>query len=169
MPGNLKDLNFDILQLESIPEFKGNRNFFSIYELLLNQLTHAMNIGISDILVSALRKHPEIAQYRDQEKYPPGKNRMIALLEYTVVSKHAPIVQLVLNNVPTGKLKFDILLKLNMKGSRLTIRDGKILEILPGVCIGSGSLEYEGFPLLERKESPFELPESIHFEGGISI
>ena len=140
----------------------------SFYELMIVKLCEAMDIEISNILVWGWRKHREILQYRDQ-KNPPGGSHQVPLLEHALVSKHSPTIQPVINKVPLAKLKFDIALKLKLKGVKLFIRDGKIMEVKTGTCTGNGSIGYGGFTLLEKKTAPYDLPGSIVFEQGIPI
>jgi hypothetical protein len=167
--GILNNPNFDGIKRRMIQEFKGITIPPSAYELLIMKLSDAMDIKIGDILVWAFRKQREILQYRDPAKYPHGEDQVVYLLEHTIISKHSPTIQPKLNKIPGPKIKFDIVLKLRLKGAKLIIRDAKIIKLLTGTCIGSGSVEYEGFALLEKKTSPFELPGSIPFEAGIPI
>lgn len=169
IPGILNNPNFDKVKQQIVQEFEGVRILPSIYELLIMKLADALDIEVGDVLVWAFRKHREVAQYRDQKKYPPGEDHVVHLLEHTVVSKHSPTIQPKLNKVPGPKIKFDVVLKLRLRGAKLIIRDAKITQIMTGSCTGSGSIEYEGFTLLEKKTSPFELPGSIPFEEGIPI
>lgn len=141
----------------------------SFYEQMIRELPGALDIEIEDILVWAWRTRREIAQYRDRGKYPPGETHIVPLLEHTVVSRHSPTIQPVINNLELPKIKFDIVLKLKMKGAMLGIRDGKIMEILVGSCTGSGSIQYAGATILEKKTAPFTLPATINLGDGITI
>jgi hypothetical protein len=140
------------------------------YEKMIRELPGGLDLEIKDILVWAWRKRREITQYRDPARYPPGETHIVPLLEHTVVSKHGLTIQPVVNKVelPT-KIKFDIVLKLKMKGTMLGIRDGKIMEILVGSCTGSGSIQYAGATILEKKTAPFTLPATINLGEGITI
>jgi hypothetical protein len=140
----------------------------SFYELLIMKLCDALDIEIGNILVWGWRKHGEIGQYRDKEN-PPSGSHEVPLLEHTLLSKHSPTIQPVINEVPLAKLKFDIMLKLKLKGVKLFIRDGKIMEVKTGTCTGSGSIEYAGFTILEKKTAAYSLPGSIPFKQGIPI
>jgi hypothetical protein len=140
----------------------------SFYELMIVKLCEALDIEIGNILVWGWRKQGEIAQYRDKAN-PTSGSHEVPLLEHTLVSKHSPTLQPVINEVPLGKLKFDITLKLKLEGVVLFIRDGKIMEAETGTCSGSGSIEYAGFAILEKKSAPYKLPGSIPFKQGIPI
>jgi hypothetical protein len=140
----------------------------SFYELLIVKLCEALDIEIGNILVWGWRKQGEIAKYRDSENPPDGSHE-VPLLEHTLVSKHSPTIQPVINEVPLAKLKFDISLRLKLKGVKLFIRDGKIMEAKTGTCSGSGSIGYAGFAILEKKTAPYNLPGSIPFAQGIPI
>jgi hypothetical protein len=60
-------------------------------------------------------------------------------------------------------------LKLKLKGAMLDIRDGKIIEILTGSCTGSGSIQYAGITILEKKTAPYTLPATLNLGEGITI
>lgn len=151
-------------------EIKGFTLPPSFYEKMIQELPGGLYIEIKDILVWAWRKRSEITQYRDRGKYPPGETHIVPLLEHAVVSKHSLTIQPVVNDMelPT-KIKFDIVLKLKMKGAMLGIRDGRIMEILVGSCTGSGSIQYAGATILEKKTAPFTLPATINLGEGITI
>lgn len=139
-------------------------------EKIVRELPHTLDIDIKYILVWAWREHAEIAKYQDRRKYPPGESHVVPLLEHTVVSKHSPTIQPVVNGKELPiKLKFDVVLKLKMKGAMLSIRDGKIMEILVGSCIGSGSIQYSGVTILEKETAPYTLPGTINLGEGITI
>lgn len=139
------------------------------YEFLIMKLCEALDIEIGHILVWGWRKRGEIIQYRDKQN-PPGGFHRVPLLEHTLVSRHSPTLQPIIEGVPLPvKLRFDITLKLKLQGAILVIRDGKIMEIKPGLCSGSGTIEYTGFTILEKKTAPIGLPGAIAFKQGIPI
>lgn len=168
--GVLHSQEFSQVKQSIAKEVKGVPLTASFYEKMVRELPQSLDIEIKDILVWAWRKRGEIIQYRDKKKYPPGETHLVPLLEHTVISEHSPTIQPVINNVelPT-KIKFDIVLKLKIKGAMLGIRDGKIMEILTGSCTGSGSIQYAGIAVLEKKTAPFTLPGTINLGEGITI
>lgn len=141
----------------------------SFYELVIRQLTDGLNIGVGNLLVGAWRKRQEILQYRDLQKYPPDEAHVVPLIEHTVTSKHTPTIQPVVNNVPLKEIKFDVFLKLKIKGAMLKIKGGKIMEILVGSCTGSGSIAYAGYAILKKETAPFNFPASMVLEEGIAL
>ena len=168
--GVLSSQEFSRVKQSITKEIKGFPLPPSFYEKIIQELPQSLDIEIKDILVWAWRKRGEIIQYRDKKKYPPGETYLVPLLEHTVISKHSPTIQPVINNVelPT-KIKFDIVLKLKLKGAILDIRDGKIIEILTGSCTGSGSIQYAGITILEKKTAPYTLPATLNLGEGITI
>jgi hypothetical protein len=138
------------------------------YEFFVTSLHKGLNIDIGSILVWGWRKHEEIIEYRDKKNPPEGSHKVV-LAKNTVVSKHSPVLKPKVNGVKLGEIKFDIVLKLTTNGAILLIRDGKVMEIQTGTCIGSGSIEYAGIPFIEKETAPFSLPGSIPFEQGIPI
>ena len=165
----IKSEEFNQIEKKLVQEIEGFQVPPAFYELLIREVTQALDIEMSDLLVWAWRTRREIAQYRDRERYPPGESHIVPLIEHTVVSKHSPTIQPVVNNVPLQKIKFDVILKLKMKGAMLKIRDAKIMEILVGSCSGSGAIEYAGLAILEKKTAPYEFPGTISLGEGVSI
>lgn len=141
----------------------------SFYDLAIRQLTDLLDIQVSQILVGAWRKHREIIQYRDAEKYPPGNVYVVPLLEHTVTSRHSPTIEPIINGKRLPKIKFDVVLKLKMKGVMLKILNATITEILVGSCTGNGSIEYAGIAVLKKETAPYALPASIVLEEGVPV
>jgi hypothetical protein len=165
----VKSQEFSRIKRRMAQELKGFRVPPSFYELVIRQLTDMLDINISYILIQTWCKHREIIQYRDTDKYPPGEVFIVPLIEHTVSSRHSPTIQPIINNVPLSKIKFDVVLRLKMKGVMLKILDGKITEILIGSCAGNGSIEYAGFAVLEKETAPITFPASIVLKEGVRI
>lgn len=152
-----------------VQEMKGYPAPPSFDALVVRQLTDLLDIELSHVLIGAWRKRQEIIQYRDREQYPPGEVHVVPLLEHTVTSRHSPTIQPIINNVPLPKIKFDVVLRLKMKGIMLKILDAKIKEILTGECLGNGSIQFEGVTLVERQTAPVSLPGSIVLKEAMVI
>jgi len=163
-----KSQGFSMAKQKIAEELTGTPIPTSFYELLIMKLPQALDIDIGKILVWGWRKQREIVQYRDKDN-PPAGYHTVPLLEHSLVSKHSPTIQPVVNEVRLAKLKFDVILKLTLKGAVLNIRDGKIMQVTTGACTGSGSIGYAGIAFLERKTSPLVLPGSIDFMDGVPI
>jgi len=140
----------------------------SFFELMIMKLCEALDIEVGKLLIQGWRKHQEIIQYRDKPNPPSGFHE-VTLLEHTLVSKHSPTLQPVINQVPLKKLKFDIIVKLKLDGGKLFIQDGMISKATTGSCTGSGSLEYKGYKILEKNTAKYDLPGSLEFDPGISL
>ena len=68
----------------------------SFYELMILKLCEALDLEIGKILVWGWRKRGEIARYRDKAN-PPNDSHKVPLVEHTLVSKHSPTIQPVIN------------------------------------------------------------------------
>lgn len=165
----IKSEEFNQIKKKLAQEIKGYPVPPAFYELLIREVTQALDIEMSDLLLQAWRTRREIDQYRDKKRYPPGESHIVPLLEHTVVSKHSPAIQPVVNNIHLRKITFDIILKLKLKGAMLKIRDAKIMGVLMGSCSGSGTIEYAGLVILEKKTAPHSFPSSISLGEGVSI
>lgn len=140
----------------------------NFYEYLVVKLHKALNIDFGRLLVWGWRTNNEISAYRDK-KNPPGDPYMVDLVKHTIKSSHSPVIKLKVNGNEIGKLKFDIVARLTIKGFTLVIDNGKIMEIKTGTCVGIGSIEYSGFAFIKRETAPITLPGSIPFKEGFPI
>ena len=140
----------------------------AFYEKMILKLCEALDLNIGNLLVAGYRKHREITSYRDKENPPEGYHT-VKLTDHSLVSKHKPTVQPVINQVPLAEFAFDITLKLTLKAGKLFIQDGAITQIRPGDILGSGEIEFEGIKLLERKTAAYELPGRLVFDPAIPI
>lgn len=169
VPAILNNREFARVKQRIGQELKGFQVPPSFYELVIRQLTDVLDVEMSHVLIGAWRKHREIVQYRNTEKYPPGHVYVVPLVEHTVTSRHSPTIQPVINSKPLSEIKFDVILRLKMKGVMLKILDAKITQILVGSCVGNGSIEYAGFAVLKKETAPFTFPESIVLKEGVHI
>lgn len=139
-----------------------------INEKLILKLCEALDLKIGNLLVSGWRKRQEIISYRDKEN-PPEGYYTVTLLEHTLVSKHAPTIQPVIDQIPLAKLKFDVLLKLKLGGGKLYIRDSMIQKARTGTCTGSGSIAFKGITFLKKETDTYDLPGEMVFDPPIPI
>ncbi len=164
-----KNEKFKSLKKNASKVLKGVRLPTSFYVLMIRQIGDLLNIDIQNILARGWSQYREFLQYRDQEKYPPGKPVHVPLVEHTVISEHSPSFKPVFNNMVLGEIQFDINLEFDLKGAILKIQDGKIMSATIGSCQGKGNVEYDGFSILEVESQRLALPGSLEFGDGIPI
>ena len=74
-----------------------------------------------------------------------------------------------INGKGIGALKLNIDLKLKLKGLILKIQNARIKQIMPGSCMGSGTISFYGKTLVEKETSEFNLPGTVDLGEGIPI
>ena len=139
------------------------------YKLLIRQVSELLKINILEILAKGWGTYSEFLEYLDEEKYPPDETVFVPLIEHTMTSNHSPSLQPIINQVPLGKIEFDINLEFLLKGAILRIQNGKIIGAKIGTVEGKGNLQYDGFKLLDVKSQPIGLPVNIDLDPGIPI
>ena len=157
-----------------IKELKGIPVPDRFYELLIKQINEVLNIDIRAILISAWTQTGEFLKYVNPADHPPEEPVLVALKEHKITSEHYPIVKPYLNKIPLREIQFHILLELTLKAVVLKIKNGRIMEVLPGACQGAGSVklgetELLRYPLLQKDSGMVTLPVSIELEDGIPI
>ena len=122
-----------------------------------------LNLNVVDALGEAWKKYSEIMKYADREKYGPEEIILAPLAEHTVKSKHHPYVEVLLRDVPVGRVEFDLEFSLTLEGFVLKIQDGMIREIKTGSAKGEANLTLASVSLFKRET------QSLHFPGHIPL
>ncbi len=128
-----------------------------------------LDVPLLDVLRGGWAKARMLARYRDRETYPPDTTYIAPLTEHTIRSRHRPHLEIRINQQPAGRIDFDLLLEMVIKGLRLHIRDARIRKIDTGEFRAKAKLSCEGFPLAQREWRKFALPGSIDLGEGVEI
>lgn len=126
-------------------------------------------VPVGDILCAGWNTHRKYEKYTNPKLYPAGTEYEENEGQFSIDSEHTPHVQLMINGVEKGDVRFPITLKLDFSGATLVIRDGRFKAIRPGTCTASGKLCCETAVLKELKSSPLALPGVIPLGEGIPI
>lgn len=126
-------------------------------------------LPLGDILCAGWNTHRKYEKYTDSKRYPAGNEYEEDEGPFSIDSEHTPHVQLMVNGVEKGDVKFPITLKLDFSGARLVIGNGRFQALKPGTCTASGKLCCETAVLKELKSSPLVLPGIIRFGDGVPI
>jgi len=120
-------------------------------------------------MLRAWVKHGFLQKYVDKREYPPEETVVVYLAEHTIESKHHPYIEVLVNDKQVGKIGFEIIVALEIKGVGLSIQDGKIKEIQSGDCKGTGIIKCGNLVILKRDSVPISLPGSINLDRGMPI
>lgn len=135
----------------------------------VNKVDDLLNIKVSDIMVSAWNNYGSLRKYADRKKYPPEKTVLFPLVEHTIKSTHKPYVEIWLNESKVGQVNFEIILALTLKALALKIKDGKVMEIKSGSCVGKGTIKCENVQIHKMESKEIQLPGSIPLGDGVEI
>lgn len=152
---------------EPLPDYFYDR----LFEVILTKLdSELLNIDlIEDILLPAWSKHPELQEYRDPEKHPPGETVLVPLLEHAITSNHEPTIALSIAGQSLGEMTFEVEVESIVKGAILEIQDAKIVKVKLEGLDAAGSLSVSGVSFLEKDLARLELPGSIDLPEGVPI
>ncbi len=162
-PGALEELRRGLAR-----ELK-SADWGAVRDVLLHKLAEALDEPLIEQLGGAWRKLEEIRQYADRDKYPPEVTSLVPLLEHDIDYTRHPQVQLLVEGRVLGSLKFDVSLRLVLKGIKLEIRDARIMRVLAGSWQGVGSLGLEGKSFYEKKLPERRIETAIALGAGIDI
>ena len=140
-----------------------------IWKDIEKRLPEIFDIDLQDIIAGALKKCRELKKYCDLEKYPASKPVSVPLGEHTFSSTHKPQLDIVVDGVYTGSIKFLIKLQLHLRVLKVELRGG----VIHGLETGRASLKVSArigkVPLLEKRISEFNLPGHLKLERGIPL
>ncbi|MEM9120229.1 MAG: hypothetical protein AAGD09_20430 [Cyanobacteria bacterium P01_F01_bin.56] len=165
---------FQAIKQQISEEFKGiklPKDFYQkVFEKMLEQLDVVLSIEFDGILANAWSKRKELLEYKDREQYPPEVTFSVPLIEHTVTSTHHPALEPVIaEKVTLGKITFDVNLTLELEGVVLDVKDGHIMKMSIGSCVGKGTVGYGGIPFLGKEQEPIVFPGEMDLEEGVAI
>lgn len=128
-----------------------------------------LDIRLADIMAGAWSKYTSLLQYADPRQHPPDESVVVPLAEHDIDSRHAPAVEILMNNTPVLKLTFAVDLTLTVKGAVLRIQNARIREIHPGNVSARGKIAFGSAVIAERKSGTLTLPGSIDLGEGFPI
>lgn len=138
-------------------------------EKMLEKIAALLDLPLKEFCLAAWKKHHELQQFADSEKYPPDETNQVNLLEHEIIAEYRPTLEVSFGGKTFPKLQFDLNLNLKFEGCVLTIQDGKIKEILPGNCQGEAILQWKEFALAETKTEKVDLGDKIKLGKGVAI
>lgn len=147
-------------KMSKLKETIGAKNpkldWISVSEKIIEKAPELLDIKLKDILESAWKKYRQVEQCLEQGKENPEETYLVPLLEHTVVSEHHPKIEISIDEVSLGKVDFEILLKLELKGLVLKIKGDKIEGVKSGSCKCKGSLACEGIVIFEDNSETYD-------------
>jgi hypothetical protein len=127
------------------------------------------DLSIPELLATGWSKYSALRKYANAREYPPDKTYVEPFFKQTLTSTHHPFVELRLGGVPTGKVEFEVEVKVTFEEVSLSIRGGRIVAAKPGKTSASGTIKCEDKDVLTRKLGELNLPGEIHFGSGIAL
>lgn len=141
---------------EAFIEKKPHLEWDMVSAKIIGKASELLDIKLNDILESAWKKYQQVEQCIEQGKENPDETYLVPLIEHTVVSEHHPKIEISLDEVSLGKVDFEILLKLELKGIILKIKGDKINGVKTGSCKCKCSLACEGIVIFEDSSETYD-------------
>lgn len=114
-----------------------------------------LDIKLKDILMSGWKKYELVEGYMKEGQARPEVTYSVPLVNHTIVSEHHPKIEISYKQADLGTINFTILLKLELSGLILNIREGKIDGVNAGTCRCSGTLAMEDVVLFEDSSETY--------------
>jgi hypothetical protein len=127
------------------------------------------DLSIPSLLVGGWTRYEKFQEFCNEEKHPAKEVSIIPLFKHTITSTHRPVVELRIDNVPAGRVNFEVALSLTIESVSVVISNKRFMAARPGVVEAKGTVKCEGTVILERKLGRFELPGELSFGDGYPI
>jgi len=128
-----------------------------------------LDIAIPEVLAGAWNSAGMLVQYLNKEKYPVDETVIVPLVEHTIESSHHPYIEVLIDDMPMGKVHLDIEIEMNLEGFNVKLQNGRIKAIATGLCKAKGSIAIQGVTIAEEEMKPISLPGVIRLQEGIEI
>jgi hypothetical protein len=139
-----------------------------VVQQIRKKLPGLFDITVIDLLVLAWKKYLLLSKYADKNKYPPDDVILVPLAEHSLKCQQHPYLQVMVGERPAGKIVFDVMLSLKLKGFVVKIHNAHIEAIQAGTCEGKGSIGL-GDAVLAEKALSIKLPGAIDLGEGIAL
>lgn len=127
-----------------------------------------LDLDLSDLVTEGWRKFEDLTAAARRSLAAPGSREIVDLASHSIVSKHSPHVDVLVDDVRVATVRFDLSVEFTVKGVVATVRDGCLVSLQSGVCDVSGKLAAEGRQLA-RREAHYELPWLVKLGDGIPL
>jgi hypothetical protein len=141
---------------EEFIQKKPREEWDSFTDKLLDKSPELLDIKLKDILGNAWKKYRQVEQCLEQGKENPDETFLVPMVDHTVLSDHHPEIDIRIDEVPFKRVKFDISLKMELKGIILKIKGSEIVGVKTGTCQCSGSLGCYGITIFEDSSEVIE-------------
>jgi hypothetical protein len=122
-----------------------------------NAILAALNKSVLLILPAAWSRAPELAEYADERKHPPGEETTLFLGEHKFEIDYKPILNVRILTFQKPLLKFKLILSSQVRSASITVRDGHIVSIGECDCAIEAELKHLIGETDPPKETNFHL------------
>jgi hypothetical protein len=128
-----------------------------------------LDVDAADIFIGAWNKSRELRKYRDPARYPPDQVILVPLARHKITSTHDPFLDVKVDGLDMGRVKFRVQIELTLHGAELKIKAGRILQIRTGRCDGTGTIACEGVVLGRIEGKVLTVPGTIDLGDGVAL
>lgn len=130
-------------------------------------LEAVLDLNLGDVLQTSWGKAAALRDAIIATLKDPTSIALVPLIDHKITSKHKPHIDLVYGSQSLAKLVFDITLNLALKGVMLEVRQGHIVGVKAGTCLGDGTFAFADKPLIVKKTPEIALPGKLKFTSSV--
>jgi hypothetical protein len=130
----------------------------------VNQAMHkALHFSVVEVFARAWQKAPELSEFADEKKYPPGKPWTVYLGKHEIATPICPTARVMVGGVELGDIEFDLELAAEFRSIELEISGGYIVAIGAGDFSVGAQIKYGSFKFSPIKTRDFKLSQPYRF------
>lgn len=137
---------------KKVPQMK----WAAVYNEVMGTCSELLDLKLKNIVEGAWRQYQQVEEYLGQGESDPEATFLVPLINHTIVSEHHPKIEIRIDEVPMGKIDFEIHLELELSGIILKIKESRIDGVKAGSCKCKGSFSCEGIVLFEDSSQTYD-------------
>jgi len=136
---------------------------------LVDAYARALDVRLLDCFLAGWTKLSEIAAYADTSKYPPGEHHFVPLARHTISSRHAPKVEVLVDQVPVMEVPIEVAINAAFQAAVLDISGGRICGVRAGDCVITGVATCRGVTLAQVQALHYVFPGATQIDPAYLI
>lgn len=135
---------------------------------LLAALAATLEIDLGGLLVAGWRQHPALRRAGRATRQAAGSTELVTLVAHRISSTHRPQVDLLVNEVLTAVVEFEVELVAEVDCLVATVRAGQLAQVHSGLCRVRASVACAGEPIAYEQVT-LEVPPLVPVGVGIPL
>jgi hypothetical protein len=134
-----------------------------------DKIKEMFEIDLAQVVAGAWNDFREIQECADRTKHSVDETIFVPLVDHHVDAKFKPYLDIAIGTLPALRVRFEIVIDIELRGVVAKIQDATIWAFRVGSCQASATVKCEGTVVFEQPIMHLALPGEITLHRGIQI